>query len=71
MTKDNLLMLDLGQKLIEDKSGVFKKQLLDQLSDALSKVQQEIAKGLTSHRFSGFNKLKIAIEQSKYIINTF
>ncbi len=63
-------MLDMGQKLIEDKSGIYRKQLLDQLSSASLKVQQEMAAGATSLQFEGLNKLKIAIEQAKLIINT-
>jgi hypothetical protein len=70
MNKNNSLMLDMGQKLIEDKSGIYRKQLLDQLSSASLKVQQEIAAGPTSLQFEGLNKLKIAIEQAKLIINT-
>lgn len=69
--KEKVTLVDMERKLIADKDGNYKREILNKLSLLDGEVSKKISQGLSKDEFDVFNKLKIAIKSAKHTITNF
>ncbi|MDR3274160.1 MAG: hypothetical protein LBS87_02390 [Puniceicoccales bacterium] len=69
--KERVIMVDMEQKLIDDKSGQYRRELLSKLHGYEGDVNRLIGAGVSSEKFEVYEKIKKAIKQACYVIEKF
>jgi hypothetical protein len=69
--KERVVMVDMEQKLIDDKSGQYRRELLDKLRGYEGDVNRLIGSGIQAEKFEVYEKIKKAIKQACYIVEKF
>ena len=67
--KETISLSELDDKLMADKSGAYKKQLLEKLSNYLTKVSSKINRGeLSPEEFAVAKKVEDALKAAEALI---
>ncbi|MDR2436118.1 MAG: hypothetical protein LBD33_02290 [Puniceicoccales bacterium] len=66
-----VIMVDMEQKLIDDKSGQYRRELLDKLRGYEGDMTRLIGAGVSSEKFEVYDKLKKALKGACYVIEKF
>ncbi|MDR2812486.1 MAG: hypothetical protein LBB05_01690 [Puniceicoccales bacterium] len=69
--KERVTLIEMERKLLDDRDGSYRQELLKQLEAYQQFVKSRINSGLDSHGFDVFNKLKRALESAKDAIINF
>ena len=64
-------MIEMEQRLLEDKSGDYRRDVVNQLDSYKVWLQQKMESGLSSAEFEALKKLKHALLQAEECIKTF
>jgi hypothetical protein len=66
-----VIMVDMEQKLMNDKSGQYRRELLDKLHGYEGDMVRLIGAGVSAERFEVYDKLKKALRGACYVIEKF
>jgi hypothetical protein len=69
--KQRVVMVDMEQALIDDKSGQYRRELLDKLHGYEGDINRLIGSGIPTEKFEVYDKVKKAIKQACYVIEKF
>lgn len=69
--KERVVMVDMEQNLIDDKSGMYKRELLNKLMGYEGEINRLIGTGVGADKFEVYDKVKKAIKQAIYTIENF
>ncbi|MDE6432117.1 MAG: hypothetical protein K2L13_01855 [Opitutales bacterium] len=69
--KKRLIMVDMEQKLLDDKSGAYRRELLNKLRGYESDINSLIGDGIDPEKFAAYDKLKKAIKEAVQVIEKF
>jgi hypothetical protein len=69
--KERIILIEMERKLLNDRDGSYRRELLKQLEAYEQFVKSRINGGLDPHGFDVFNKLKRALESAKDVIINF
>ncbi|MDR1256009.1 MAG: hypothetical protein LBJ94_03770 [Puniceicoccales bacterium] len=69
--KERVIMVDMEQNLIDDKSGQYRRGLLDKLRGYEGDMSRLIGAGVSSDKFAVYEKVRKAIKQACYVIEKF
>jgi hypothetical protein len=69
--KERITLIEMERKLLGDKNGSYRRELLEKLAEYQQFVKSRINGGLNPNGFDVFNKLKQALESAKDTIINF
>ena len=69
--KKRLIMVEMEQKLVDDKSGEYRRELINKLNEYESEINYLIGDGVDAEKFAAYDKLKKAIKQAIRVIERF
>jgi hypothetical protein len=69
--KERVVMVDMEQKLIDDKSGQYRRELLDKLHGYEGDINKLIGSGIQTEKFEVYEKIKKALKQACYVVEKF
>lgn len=69
--REKVTMVDMERKLLADKDGNYKREILNKLSLLDGEISKKISQGLNKDEFDAVNKLKTAIKSAKHTITNF
>lgn len=69
--KERVTMVDMEQKLIDDTSGAYRKELINLLKGYEGDINRLIGAGVDSEKFEVYDKIKNAIKQATMVIEKF
>ena len=61
-------LLDIEEKLSNDSSGQFQKEILEELHGYISVIKKELDKGLAPGEFAVIDKLREALNQAVVVV---
>jgi hypothetical protein len=69
--KERITLVEMERKLLDDKDGSYRQELLEKLAAYQQFVKSRINSGLDPQKFDVFNKLRQALESAKDTIINF
>ncbi|MDR1590921.1 MAG: hypothetical protein LBR92_02915 [Puniceicoccales bacterium] len=69
--KERIILIEMERKLLDDKDGSYRQELLKKLAEYQQFIKSRIDNGLDPRGFDIFNKLKQALESAKDTIINF
>ncbi|MDR0595725.1 MAG: hypothetical protein LBF94_03485 [Puniceicoccales bacterium] len=69
--KERVVMVEMEQKLLDDKSGQYRRELLDKLRGYEGEMKKLIGAGVSTEKFELYGKMQHAIKQACYVIEKF
>jgi len=69
MEEVTLDMLDMEAKLMKDKGGSYRKEIMDRLSEYSAQVKKALDSGLSPAEFQDANRLKDAVDAASTVVD--
>jgi sugar-specific transcriptional regulator TrmB len=69
--QNRLTLVDMERRLLDDKTGEYRRSLLNKLEQYLSEMNTKLTAGLPPEEFNIVAKLKDSIESAKKVLLTF
>ena len=69
--KEKVVLVNMERELLADKTGNYKRNILNKLSNLDGEILKKILQGLSRDEFAVFDKLKAAVKSAKHTITNF
>ncbi len=69
--KERVVMVDMEQKLMDDKSGTYRREIINKLHEYEGEINRLIGAGVDTVRYEVYSKIKQAIKQAQHVIQNF